>query len=419
VARPRSQSVDEVAAIRAEQAQAAEYAEIAATQASAQRRADQAAADAQARARAVADYNRSIAPQVEGAYAGAAERTAAFGKGFADGMRMVEQGSAGEANALLAKHGSPQQVGAPSAGDPLYATGGYIPATTLNREGAAFTSAAAMLPATAMGVGQQQVGGIYKDLALGLQDLEDRRLGLAAARPKLLSDERTAIRERNFQREQFAETKRQNRANAQLQWASVRTNAEYLGVSKDKMLMEEAAFLTNQTGELHIVKKGRVVPTGKVASGSDAYGQVARASAATGGSAKDKKAARAKAIANRGDALKTASGALRDASTDWAGKPIENPKAGSLLNPGKYLDKRGKGTNDPNKAAQEGGLSWPQMVNRAMQMEEVQQLVTRYGYSRSKARAKVVAWLRSLGFTPPVPKPKPPRLSEGARNAPQ
>jgi hypothetical protein len=364
-------------------------------------------------AQAAASMAAPIAGQVQGGYQQAADFQKTLGQAFSAGFRDAVNGTASQANALLAQQGSPQQVtsaGVPG-GDVLFGTGGFIPASTLSREGAAFGAAAAMLPATFMGQGQQMIGQGQREFdesaAARRREYENARRGIEGQRASLYQQERQNIFERNFAREQFAEEKRQARINAQIQWHSVKGTLAAYGLDEKKLLQAEAEFMTNQTGVIHKVKydkkgNGRVVATGQPAPGSAAASNVAAAAGDSAKTAADRAAARKTALANRSEALTTASGALREASGDWAGKPIENPKPGSLLNPGKYLDRNGKGTNDLSKAAREGGLTWSQMVNRAMQMEEVQQLMTRYGLSRAKARARVVAWLRSFGFRPPA-----------------
>jgi hypothetical protein len=125
----------------------------------------QALAEAAARQQAIQGFAQAgaeqVAPigdQVQGGYQDAAARTAQYSKGFSVGMQLAQQGSADEINSFLAKNGSPQgqQVrGNTGAADVLYGTTGFIPASGLEREGAAFGAAARQLPATMLGRGQQ------------------------------------------------------------------------------------------------------------------------------------------------------------------------------------------------------------------------------------------------------------------------
>jgi hypothetical protein len=125
----------------------------------------QALAEAAARQQAIQGFAQAgaeqVAPiggQVQAGYQDAAARTAQYSKGFSVGMQLAQQGSADDINSFLAKNGSPvgQQVqGNSGAADVLYGTTGFIPASGLEREGAAFGAAARQLPATMLGRGQQ------------------------------------------------------------------------------------------------------------------------------------------------------------------------------------------------------------------------------------------------------------------------
>jgi hypothetical protein len=125
----------------------------------------QALAEAAARQQAIQGFAQAgaeqVAPiggQVQAGYQDAAARTATYSKGFSVGMQLAQQGSADDINSFLAKNGSPvgQQVqGNTGAADVLYGSTGFIPASGLEREGAAFGAAARQLPATMLGRGQQ------------------------------------------------------------------------------------------------------------------------------------------------------------------------------------------------------------------------------------------------------------------------
>lgn len=134
-----------------------------------------------------------IAPRVSGAYDTAATRQATFAKGLSDGLRMKSEGAAGETNAFLDTIGAPagQHVSpdsAVAAGDTLYGLGGYIPASDLNREGAAFGAAAEALPGYARLRGQED---FTSNLFAGDQQqrtFDDQIATLAAGKPKLVND---------------------------------------------------------------------------------------------------------------------------------------------------------------------------------------------------------------------------------------
>lgn len=118
---------------------------------------------------AAARLARGIAPQVQSAYSGAASAQAGFAKGFSDAMRELAAQDAAKNSAQLGMLGAPaeqiQQVADVGKGGPdaMYASQGYIPSSTMGREGAAWTANAAAYPAILSRMGQQDAQ------ALGLQ----------------------------------------------------------------------------------------------------------------------------------------------------------------------------------------------------------------------------------------------------------
>ncbi len=98
-----------------------------------------------------------ISPDIMKIYGQAASNDAVFGKGYSDGLQQAQNANSGDINKILAQNGAPagqMQNPGSDAADVLYGLGGQIPASTLNAQGAAFASAAAFLPATALGRGQ-------------------------------------------------------------------------------------------------------------------------------------------------------------------------------------------------------------------------------------------------------------------------
>ena len=133
---------------------------------------------------AAAQYAQPIAGQVQDTYAGAAGRTAAFADLFSDDARQKIEAATAEANRILQRNNAPQQLASQAgpAGDVLAGLGGVIPATALEREGAAFTSAASQLPATLRGAGVQsglsflrQGEEAQRPYGQALRDLEAQR----------------------------------------------------------------------------------------------------------------------------------------------------------------------------------------------------------------------------------------------------
>jgi hypothetical protein len=176
-------------------------------------------ATARETAAALAQLLKGIGPATQQPYLAAAGADAAFAKGFSTGLERVQGQTRDEAAGLLAASGGQgqqpmidQAAGGANVTDALYQLGGYIPASSMNREGAGFAAAAANLPATALLTGRQDVQGIKQaatadeakirgklaDLAARVPALFDTSLGRIEARQgKLASDAQAqALRER-------------------------------------------------------------------------------------------------------------------------------------------------------------------------------------------------------------------------------
>lgn len=110
-------------------------------------------------ATALASLLQNAAPAIQNAYTGAANSQATYGKGFSTALQNIVNQSQGQTNSFLSQMGAPASATppAPNVGDVTYGLGGYIPASTLGREGAAWTAAANMLPANAANQGQQDL----------------------------------------------------------------------------------------------------------------------------------------------------------------------------------------------------------------------------------------------------------------------
>lgn len=107
-----------------------------------------------------------IGPGVEKTYSDAADRQAAFAKGFSDAAQAAQGQRSADTSSFLQNivHAPDSQVSQvqgqvnpAGTGDTLYGLRGYIPASTLNEEGAAYTANAKMLPSIAESQGLQQL----------------------------------------------------------------------------------------------------------------------------------------------------------------------------------------------------------------------------------------------------------------------
>src|SRR3990170_770031 len=135
-----------------------------------------------------------IAGSIEQTYQTAAQSQGAFGKGFSAGLEMLANQQGGQDAAFLQQQGAPQgqiegvQNVGQGAGDVLYGLGGYLPATTLNREGAAMTSYAQTLPAVAARAGQQEIARINEEAGAAQAEISSRMQALAAQLPGMRAE---------------------------------------------------------------------------------------------------------------------------------------------------------------------------------------------------------------------------------------
>ena len=169
-----------------------------------------------------AELAKPIAPAIQGAYREAGESIATFGKGFAD---EAARGAAADTAAVSAdvsklSGAPPEQLAQLAAtigqggSTPMYAMGGYIPASTLAREGAAFAGAAAMLPNTALGTTNAEITRIARAAAAGDAEYADQLVALAAKIPGLRSQIENELTQLDLSKE------------------ATRINREYLGIKK-------------------------------------------------------------------------------------------------------------------------------------------------------------------------------------------
>lgn len=145
---------------------------------------------------ALAGMLKGIGPATASTYANATSQEAAIGKGFSDAQAAIQSGEATDMTSFLTKIGAPQEqvkqvldkVGGPGASDVVYGLGAAIPATALNREGAAFTAAADMLPATGAKMGMENLRGLESDFAKTNQGYDDRVSQILGTLPKTTQD---------------------------------------------------------------------------------------------------------------------------------------------------------------------------------------------------------------------------------------
>ncbi len=290
-----------------------------------------------AASQAAAEMMKGIGPQVNSMYQTAAANQAAIGKGYSGGLQEAQNAQAAQTNAQLANIGAPEgqmQHPGPEAANVLYGLGGAIPASTFSREGAAFGAAASMLPATALGRGQQEFA---TNVARGQQEqagFERALRDMDSKFPGMLSSVISGMNKE------------------QLQLFSLNLQAQYLGLNKVKEVHKNTLGVAKLNYQARNDAANRQA---KVAAAAQTAAQKKVDKAA--GNRKSAVAARENAFfAARPDAVKIAA--------DYAPKPMLNPAPDPFRSPGKYVLAAGKvselgagatSTNDESKARKDGG----------------------------------------------------------------
>jgi cell wall-associated NlpC family hydrolase len=176
-------------------------------------------------AKAAAALLQGIAPRVQNTYSNAANADAGYARGLSDNVQgAVNQQAQGD-NAFLTKMGTPSAglVKPADVGGTAYGLQGYIPATTLQREGAAFGSAAQMFPGDALRQGQQAATSTLNDTTT-IAKLQDELGKLAATQPEVYQKLLQTFQDNAFKRTELAQG--QQRINISAQQGQERINIE-------------------------------------------------------------------------------------------------------------------------------------------------------------------------------------------------
>ena len=150
-------------------------------------------------AKAASALLTGIAPRVQDTYSNAANADAGYARGLGNNVQAdVNQRSAAD-NAFLKSMGTPSAgLEHPAdVGGTTYGLEGYIPATTLQREGAAFGSAAQMLPQQALRQGEQQAGATLANDPT-LTGLQGDLAKLAATQPAVYQQVLSSLQDQMY-----------------------------------------------------------------------------------------------------------------------------------------------------------------------------------------------------------------------------
>lgn len=138
-------------------------------------------------AKAAAAIMQNAAPAVGNAYSSAANSDAGYSRALGSGTQALLNQNQNQSNQFLSQMGTPAGAlhQAAPVGDVAYGLQGYIPATSLQREGAAWESAAQLAPGNQLTAGQEAAGATLNGPDTTLNSLHTDLAKIAATEPSV------------------------------------------------------------------------------------------------------------------------------------------------------------------------------------------------------------------------------------------
>jgi len=188
---------------------------------------------------AMMPFLQAVGPAVQDAYQDASGAIAGMGQGFAGLARDMAAANAAQTEGLLQKQGAPTEnvqaaVGQASdsgTGDVIYGLGGYIPGSTLEREGAAAAAYGARLPSVASARGQDAVMAVNRQAAETAQSFRKQLADLQTRFPGLKADALRRLMEMDLAKE-----------GVKLDWANYRLGVAASNLDAKRLAQEDAQF---------------------------------------------------------------------------------------------------------------------------------------------------------------------------------
>ena len=157
-------------------------------------------------AKAAAAIMQQAAPAVSTNYTNAANADAGYARGLGNVAQAPIDANTAANNAFLTSMGAPAGAlkQAAPVGNIAYGLQGYIPASTLQREGAAYGSAAQLFPGDLLKGGQQQAGCHVDERSAISASLQTDLSKVAATEPEVYQTAVTAAQEEAYKRQALA-----------------------------------------------------------------------------------------------------------------------------------------------------------------------------------------------------------------------
>lgn len=238
---------------------------------------------------AVGRLSENDAKLTQAGFQSAADRVASYGQGLTGAMRGSQEGSAAAVAERIRGLGGTGGVptAAPANANVAYTQGALLDATDLATLGASSLAAgrdkrlaAGLALADNADAAAWASRGSIEETRQKIADIEAKRPGVlseatAQIRRDQLAEQQASLAERQLE----SQIKNQEADNANAKRAT-ETQIGYLQLQQAKTKLDQAIAMTNMTGQLYIVQGGKVIPTGKVAPGSDAVATTVRAETA-------------------------------------------------------------------------------------------------------------------------------------------
>jgi hypothetical protein len=215
-------------------------------------------------AAALAKYTAGIPEGIRSAYQGAADRTAGYGGMMSGELGEAASGAAQQAGETIANIGVSGGPGVTSEGGALANTtnylGGFLPASDLAAEAANRMAEASTLRMAGGARLAEEALASMRATRAEVEELRMQGLDLEHTRPAEIQKALTDLRQMSLAERQDAREER-----------ALQVQIGQLQLSTAKTAFEQAEAMTNLTGYVHVVKKGKVVRTKEIAGGSSAY----------------------------------------------------------------------------------------------------------------------------------------------------
>jgi hypothetical protein len=213
---------------------------------------------------ALAQYTQGIPEAIRSAYAGAADRTAAYAGGMTGALSEQAAAAAKEAGQTIATMGAPGagevKSEAPALANVGYYLGGQLPASNLAAEAASRLAEASIMRGAGGGKLAEEALQSMNATRKETDELRARGLDLEMTRPAEVQKALAQLRSESREERQM-----------RLQERAERVQEGQLQLATAKTAYDRAEALTNLTGYVHEVRHGKVVRTKRPAPGSEAW----------------------------------------------------------------------------------------------------------------------------------------------------